>query len=61
MSTSRDELPPLAYPCNHFGLIKTQIAVPALRKCDQASLDEIASMALYFGDRPLDEIILTSA
>ena len=31
----------------HFDLIKTQISIPAFRKCDQASLDEIASMALY--------------
>lgn len=38
---------------NHFGLIQTQIAVPTLRKNDQAALDELASMALYVGGRPL--------
>lgn len=37
---------------NHFGLIQTQIAVPALHKNDQAALDELASMALYVCGRP---------
>lgn len=38
---------------NHFGLIQTQIAVPVLRKNDQVALDELASMELYVGGRPL--------
>ena len=52
--TQLEETTLRANTINHFGLIQTQIAVPALRKFDQAALDEIASMALYVGGWPLN-------